>query len=36
MAQIALEFQYTALHDPLLPAAAKVLSSYTETLDTVN
>jgi hypothetical protein len=36
MAQIALEVQYTAPHDPQLPAAAKIPSSYTEALDTVN
>jgi hypothetical protein len=36
MAQIALEAQYTAPHDPLLPATAKIPSSYTEALDTVN
>jgi hypothetical protein len=36
MAQIALEVQYTAPHDPLLPAEAKIPSSYTEALDTVN
>jgi hypothetical protein len=35
MAQIALEAQYTASHDPLLPAEAKIPSSYTEALDTV-
>jgi hypothetical protein len=36
MAQIALEAQYTAPHDPLLPAEAKIPSSYTEALDTVS
>jgi hypothetical protein len=36
MAQIALEVQYTAPHDPLLPGEAKIPSSYTEALDTVN
>ncbi|KAF8270131.1 hypothetical protein EI94DRAFT_1572248, partial [Lactarius quietus] len=36
MAQIALEVQYNAPHDPLLPAAAKVPSSYTVALDTVH
>lgn len=36
MAQIALEVQYKAPHDPLLPAVAKISSSYTEALDTVN
>ena len=36
MAQIALEVQYNAPHDPLLPAAAKIPSSFTEALDTVN
>ncbi|KAI9437933.1 hypothetical protein BJY52DRAFT_1229957 [Lactarius psammicola] len=35
MAQIALEVQGDAPHDPLLPAAANVPSSYTEALDTV-
>ena len=36
MAQIALEVQFNAPHDPLLPAAARIPSSYTESLDTVN
>jgi hypothetical protein len=36
MAQIALEVQNTAPHDPLLPATANVPSSYTEALDTVS
>ena len=36
MAQIALEVQYAAPHDPLLPAAANIPSSYMEALDTVN
>ncbi|KAH8980308.1 hypothetical protein EDB92DRAFT_1900987 [Lactarius akahatsu] len=35
MAQIALEVQNNAPHDPLLPAGANVPSSYTEALDTV-
>ena len=36
MADIASEVQTTAPHDPLIPAAAKVPSSYTEALDTVS
>jgi hypothetical protein len=36
MAQIALEVQNNAPHDPLLPAVANVPSSYTEALDTVS
>jgi len=36
MAQIALEVQNNAPHDPLLPAGANVPSSYTEALDTVS
>lgn len=35
MAQIALDVQNNAPHDPLLPATAHVPSSYTEALDTV-
>ncbi|KAF8270139.1 hypothetical protein EI94DRAFT_1572222, partial [Lactarius quietus] len=35
MSEIALEVQNNAPHDPLLPATAKVPSSYTEALDTV-
>jgi len=35
MAQIALEVQNNAPHDPLLPAAANVPSSFNEALDTV-
>jgi hypothetical protein len=35
MAQIALEVQNNAPHDPLLPAVANVPSSFTEALDTV-
>jgi hypothetical protein len=35
MAQIALEVQNSAPRDPLAPAAATVLSSYAEALDTV-
>lgn len=35
LAQIALEVQNSAPNDPLLPAAAKVDSSYAEALDTV-
>lgn len=35
MAHIALEVQYAAPHDPLLPTEAKIPSSYTEALDTV-
>jgi hypothetical protein len=35
MAQIATEVQHNAPHDPLLPPAANVPSSYTEALDTV-
>jgi len=35
MSEIALEVQNNAPHDPLLPAAANVPSSYTEALDTV-
>jgi hypothetical protein len=35
MAQIALEAQYTAPHDLLLPAEAKIPSSYNEALDMV-
>jgi hypothetical protein len=36
MSEIALEVQNNAPHDPLLPAAANVPSSYTEALDTVS
>ena len=36
MTEIALEVQNNAPHDPLLPAAANVPSSYTEALDTVS
>ena len=36
MAQIASEVQNNAPHDPLLPPAANVPSSYTEALDTVS
>ncbi|KAF7978534.1 hypothetical protein HWV62_45430 [Athelia sp. TMB] len=35
MAQIALEAQNNAPRDPLMPAAAMVLSSYSEALDSV-
>ncbi|KAH7918945.1 hypothetical protein BV22DRAFT_1041330 [Leucogyrophana mollusca] len=35
MADIALEAQNNAPHDPLAPAAATVLSSYSQALDTV-
>jgi hypothetical protein len=35
MAQIALDVQNNAPQDPLLPATARVPSSYTEVLDTV-
>ncbi|KAI0302836.1 hypothetical protein B0F90DRAFT_1667445 [Multifurca ochricompacta] len=35
MTDIALEVQKNAPHDPLLPAAANILSSFTEALDTV-
>jgi len=35
MAQIALEIQGNAPHDPLLPATANIPSSYTEALDTI-
>lgn len=35
MAQIALEVQNNAPHDPLLPAVANVPSSFNEALDTV-
>ena len=35
MAQIALDAQNNAPRDPLAPAAATILSSYTEALDTV-
>ena len=36
MARIALEVQNNAPHNPLLPAAANVPSSYSEALDTVS
>ena len=36
MAQIALDVQTNAPHDPLLPAAANVPSSYSVALDTVS
>jgi len=36
IAQLALEAQNNAPHDPLHPAAATVPSSYTEVLDTVS
>ncbi|KAF8270133.1 hypothetical protein EI94DRAFT_1572289 [Lactarius quietus] len=36
MAQIASEVQHNAPHDPLLPTAANVPSSYAEALDTVH
>jgi hypothetical protein len=35
MAQITLEVQNSVPRDPLLPATANILSSYTETFDTV-
>ena len=36
MAQIAKEAQDTAPPDPLAPATAKVISSYSQALDTVS
>jgi hypothetical protein len=36
MAQLALEIQDNAPHDPLLPAASVVPSSYSTALDTVS
>jgi hypothetical protein len=36
MTQIALDVQTNAPHDPLLPAAANVPSSYSVALDTVS
>jgi hypothetical protein len=35
MTQIALDIQNNAPRDPLAPAAATVLSSYSQALDTV-
>ena len=36
MAQIAKEAQDTAPPDPLAPATAKIISSYSQALDTVS
>jgi hypothetical protein len=36
MAQLALEIQNNAPHDPLLPAAASIPSSFNTALDTVS